>query len=581
MGEPIFDRLAALSPRILLPAAMAVFSALSITGMVGTSSTFDEGSHLASGYSILTRGDFRMDPIGPPLVKSLAALPLLLQEVRTPKDAEAWEGGRYFDYGFQFLYGSGNDPELLLSSGRLMILLLALALLPAAYFLARELHGPRGALITLVLATFSPNLLAHSHLVTLDLGFTLFCLLSVGAFTLLSRRVSWPRVLACGASLGLALSAKLSALILVPALTAATAAYLLAGGGWTFSKGASVFARPGRAGRWQSACLMLLVIGSLSLIVLWAAHGFRYRISPDPSFSAGWETLPWRSEALRAGTEAARKLRLLPEAYLHGIAQLQQVTQEEFSGRTSYALGAHSPNGWWWYFPLAFLVKTPPAALIFYLLGFYVLLRGGRSLWRGHAYLLAALLLFAVLSLMSKYDVGIRHILPLYPLLMVLAGSSHAVLPRGNVLAVLLACAAASGLLAARHPLAYFNSPSTALADRHLLLAESNLDWGQDLPGLKRWMESNGVPEIKLAYFGSASPRHHGIDHQVLPGYHLYTRYEAEFRRARDILPGDLVALSATNLRGVYLPRKDIYRLFWDLEPLAAIGHSILIYRIP
>jgi hypothetical protein len=166
-------------------------------------------------------------------------------------------------------------------------------------------------------------------------------------------------------------------------------------------------------------------------------------------------------------------------------------------------------------------------------------------------------------------------------MLMILAGGAARMVRRKAWLYVLLAGAISSGLLAAPHFLAYFNLPSTVIFERHEMLVESNLDWGQDLPGLKRWMDDNGVEEVKLAYFGSASPAHYGIRHQRLPGYNVYSSFEKEWPPARGVESGDWVAISATNLRGLYLSRKDAYERFLAEEPVAAIGHSILIYRIP
>ena len=94
-------------------------------------------------------------------------------------------------------------------------------------------------------------------------------------------------------------------------------------------------------------------------------------------------------------------------------------------------------------------------------------------------------------------------------------------------------------------------------------------------------MDDNGVEEVKLAYFGSASPAYYGIRQQRLPGYSVYSSFEREWPPAQEIESGDWVAISASNLRGLYLPRKDTYERFLDEEPVADVGPSILIYRIP
>jgi hypothetical protein len=127
------------------------------------------------------------------------------------------------------------------------------------------------------------------------------------------------------------------------------------------------------------------------------------------------------------------------------------------------------------------------------------------------------------------------------------------------------------------HYLAYFNELAGGPAHGWRYLVDSNLDWGQDLPGLKAWMDTRGVPRIKLSYFGSADPAYYGIDADLLPGYMA----PHPTRVTREVRPGDLVAVSATNLQGVYLDPADrpLMERFRSRKPLARIGYSIFIYR--
>ena len=109
------------------------------------------------------------------------------------------------------------------------------------------------------------------------------------------------------------------------------------------------------------------------------------------------------------------------------------------------------------------------------------------------------------------------------------------------------------------------------------MLVDSNLDWGQDLKRLAGWMRENGVARLKLSYFGSADPSYYGIDEEALPGY----RAPHATRVTREIRPGDVVAVSATNLQGVYLEPGDraLLARFRPLEPIGRAGWSILLYR--
>jgi len=181
-------------------------------------------------------------------------------------------------------------------------------------------------------------------------------------------------------------------------------------------------------------------------------------------------------------------------------------------------------------------------------------------------------------------QIGHRHLLPIYPFLFVAAGEAAARLwswrrPLGPLLAALLGAWYAGGTLRNHpHHLAYFNEIAGGPGNGWRVLVDSNLDWGQDLKRLARWMRENGVSRVKLSYFGSAAPSYYGIDAEALPGY---TAPHAT-HVTREIHPGDVVAVSATNLQGVYLEPEDraLLARFRDEEPIGRAGWSIRVYRV-
>jgi hypothetical protein len=150
--------------------------------------------------------------------------------------------------------------------------------------------------------------------------------------------------------------------------------------------------------------------------------------------------------------------------------------------------------------------------------------------------------------------------------------------PAGLVLASALALWYAGGTLRNHpHHLAYFNEIGGGPANGWRLLVDSNLDWGQDLKRLATWMRENGVPRLKLSYFGSADPAYYGIDAEALPGY----RAPHATHVTREVRPGDVVAVSATHLQGVYVDPEDraLLARFRGLPPIGRVGWSILVYR--
>jgi hypothetical protein len=463
------------------------------------------------------------------------------------------------------------------------------------YAWARELHGPAGAALALALATFSPTLLAHGHLVTTDAGVTALALLALWAFSRLVTRLTWARAVACGAALGAALAAKFSALFLLPSLPAswlarawlerrraATPPPCPNGGTGTASSppAASPGARPERSST-ARALLAAAIVAGMACTVIWGAYGFRARPSPDPAFQLDWRAVEGERGAVADGARFLARHGILPQGYPYGML----LSRARSRDRTAYAFGRYSTDGWWWYFPAAFLVKTPAPALLLYAWGLYAVLRGGRGGLARGCHLLAPLVIYWLVAMATPLNIGVRHLLPVHPLLAVVAGAVVAAPapPWRRRAAVLLAGAtAASCLWAAPYFIPFFNLPARAVFAPHEMLVDSNLDWGQDLGRLKRYLDAHGVGTIKLSYFGAASPRYIGLDHEVLPAANVSILCEKDHRLATALHRGDYVAISATNLVGASFPAefRDDLRAFREMEPHAVIGGSIFVHLL-
>ncbi len=600
------DRL--LGPRYerALPIAITIAILLSLPGIFAESPTYDEPYHLAAGYTSLVRRDFRLGPDHPPLLRMIAALPLVVQRVRWPADESLWASADAACFAHALFYQSGNDPDRLLRPARLVTLAWVAILQIVVFAWARALFGPIAGLVALVLVTFCPTLLAHGHLVTTDVGMAALALLALRAFSRMGTRPTWPGALGCGGLLGAALVAKFSALFLLPALLAThvirwclgrTRAARAAGAvhlstarprlGHDASRGGldAVAARalPRRRRLLSSVgTVCLVVLGAY--VTVWGAYGFRYRGSSDPAFQFDWAGLDGPGALLQAVT-FLRDHRVLPEAYLYGFALIEQRTRD----RASYALGRFSPDGWWWYFPFALLVKTPVATLLLYAWGL------GALLWRGSGelarvcHLVVPLALYWIAAVATPLNIGVRHLLPALPMMMILTGGlaprpgDPAPRWRGRTLAALLATTTAACLAAAPYFIPFFNLPSRLVFARHYMLADSNLDWGQDLRRLRRYMDRHGISAVRLSYFGSASPGNLGLAHEMLTSANVYLMCEKDLVMARALRPGDYVAISATNLVGASFPveARDELAAFRALKPVATIGHSIFVYRMP
>jgi len=561
---------------LLVLLALGLHAALALHTMSGNAATFDEGAHLPAGYTHLTLGDHRLNPEQPPLVKLLAATALLPARPVVKTDDLAWRTARQWEFGRRFLY-VWNDADRLLFLGRLPILGLTLVLIAAVALRARSLAGPVAGVIALGLATLSPELLAHGTLVTTDVALALFVFLTVAAFDRLTRRVTWGRWVATGLAAGAALAAKFSGLVLVPILLVLGAVAVVADRPLELALLGPARVVRGALARLRVVLVLLVGICGLALFVVWASYGFRGSLSPDPEVRArgraaleaptrGWE------EVLVGAADAG----LVPEAYARGLLFVMAHSE----GRRTFLLGRLSDHGFPHYFLVTFLLKTPVPLLLLVLLA---LVRIPRLPLRTAFVVWTPVAVYVVVTAGRSLQIGHRHLLPLLPFLLVAAGEAGASLarwrrPAGVVVVSLLGIWYAAGTLA-NHPyhLAYFNEIGGGPAQGWRWLVDSNLDWGQDLKRLKAWMVARGVEEVKLSYFGSSSPSYYGIHGERLPGYSA----PHPTRVTREIRPGELVVVSATNLQGVYLDAADqpLMERLRGLEPVGRVGRSIFVFR--
>jgi hypothetical protein len=312
----------------------------------------------------------------------------------------------------------------------------------------------------------------------------------------------------------------------------------------------------GRPAQLAAILLVAALHAILVVAIIWAFYGFRYTAFSDGDtaearFMDSWETLSQTPGVVAPTVGFAREHRLLPEAFLYGIAFVDRHTRARFA----FLDGEFGVTGWWWYFPYAFAVKTPLALFGLLALAGAAAIRAGPTA-RG-LYDTAPLWILLVVhwsaSLPLNTNVGLRHVLPTYPALFVLAGYAVRWLEwrrriLGPAVAVLALAFAVSSFAIRPDYLAYFNALVGGPTQGYRHLVDSSLDWGQELPGLAAWLEANGAGQTAyLSYFGSSSPMAWGVTARALPSYHEAPRSAQVFE-----LGGGLYCISATMLQGVY-----------------------------
>ena len=407
------------------------------------SQTWDEGDHIFTGYRSWTHGDYGLNPEHPPLVKLFVTLPLLWSQPKSP----ALEG-RFFKEdaflrGKEFLYQ--NDPDKILSRTRSAAAIFTLLTALAVFFGTREMFGTGAAFIALTLITFDPNLLAHGALITTDVGLACFMFLSVYLFYRFVKSPSALRLLAAGVAVGLVLAAKHTGLLVLPILFLLTICEIFG---------------PNRGGRALKLLGSLALIGLIGWVILWSTYRFRYEARPNglqlnPPLAAYVEGLK-TYEAWPIRTAA--RLHALPESYLYGLADVK-LTANYY---TSYLLGKVYAHNVWFYFPIAFLIKSTVGVLALFLLTLGVVATRRLNRGRELLFLLVPVIFYFIVALTVGMNIGVRHILVVYVFLYVLIGGAMCALIAKRrkwayAVGVLLLAHAASSLLAFPNYIAYAN----------------------------------------------------------------------------------------------------------------------------
>jgi len=483
------------------------------------SQTFDEPAHMYAGYSYWLRGDFGINPEHPPLVKLLATLPLLVSRPKYPEPLPIFFRAQSAFGGMTMMDQPGADAMLAHVRAAVSVFAFALGLL--VLLAAREMFGDRAALLALLLVVFDPLILAHGPLLGTDIGATCCIFGAVYAFYRYVGKPTYLRLGVCCLAAGLAFAAKHSAILVFPML-ALLGAYEVLLAPKEETQAQSPQSNLGRRALRMAAAYAVIV--AAAVVILWAFYGFRYAARPGgkqivPPSAVYLKDLHHPIEATAIGF--AERHHLLPESYLFGLTDVTILARD---GRPMYLFGKIYPEGKWFYFPSAFLIKMT--------IGFLLLLAlvpFARALWRKEhrrelVFLLLPPVIFFGTAMTAKVDIGIRHILPILPFLIVLvAGAAVALMRQGRAWAwavgILVALHVASSLHAYPNYLPYSNEAFGGPFRTYRVLADSNVGWGGGLKALDAYIAKNNIKQCWFAYEAFPDPKSFGIPCRQLPTF--------------------------------------------------------------
>lgn len=582
------------------------------------SGIMDELAHIPAGYGYVRYLDYRLNPEHPPIVKMLAALPLLFLKVNFPTNSLAWvdDVNGQWATGAQFLYESDNNADQIIKWARLGPMLITLTLALFVYIWSRELLGPLWALLPTAITALTPTVLAHGHYVTTDVGAALGTFVAIYYFVKYLNSPSRKHLVWAGIALGVALLMKFSTVLLIPFFIL-IALVLIAIDSYQTRKGADLKQRLQHllAQKWRygKALFFIFLIGFLVVYPLYFATTIHYPPAKQHSDTA------FILESFAGGPppagETCKPMRCLAELniwmsdkpFLRPIAQYMlgvlMVIQRSAGGNTAYFLGKVSAAGSPLYFPTVYALKEPlPVLILISTALIFSLWRIGKATVKRKTQftnyvkthlaefsMLSFVILYAAWSIKSPLNIGVRHLLPIMPFMYILAtagakkwvqqvnGTKRTI--KLGLISVLALWFLADVALAYPYYLSYFNE-FVGTKNGWRYVTDSNYDWGQDLKRLQGYVERNNIEKIAVDYFGAGSPTYY-MGEKAVP----WSSAKGDPRESGI----EWLAVSVNTIQGATAPKapgfernpEDEYQWLPNpTEPYARAGTSIFIYKL-
>ncbi|MDZ7799114.1 MAG: glycosyltransferase family 39 protein [Patescibacteria group bacterium] len=559
------------------------------------SQTIDEGPHISGGLSYLKTGDFRINPEHPPLVKELSTLPLLGLNISIPTDHESWHNYNQWDFGRQLIYHSSAWPDTIVFLARLFPIILGLILGFYIYRWAKEIFGFQSGLLALFLYCLSPNFIAHSHLVTTDTALALFFVLIIYYFGKYLKNPSKKILFVAAIVFALGFNTKYSAVLFIPVLI------FIYFWHWLVKKEKTKL-------RLKKFLLVFLVFFVITAATTFMLYGFEMKkpleeprvqklyqerqelidknlVKTQPLFIQPLVSLA--NPETKTGSfiyNFAKNISVPAYTYWRGFFS---VLSHNHWGHGAYLMGMTGTQGWWYYFIIAYLIKTPLTTVLLSLFVFILFVwkkiiknieipfwQKIKNIDFKYWLIIWPPLIYFLWSLTSHINLGVRHILPVYPFIFIGLSSLVSIKIRkrkrkiiyNTGLTLMIIYYLATNIMIFPFYLSYFNEAIGGPENGHQYLLDSNIDWGQDVKRLEKWLDKNNIKNYHTLLFGSLDSSYY-LDNQL-------SFPKNEEVRQNGISPGYYI-ISAGPL---FDPNGDWH---WPhkYKPINKIGYSIYIYQ--
>jgi len=566
------------------------YKGLKFEGMALTS---DEVSHIPAGFYYLKTKKYFINAEHPPLIKDIAAFPLLFFNFKLPSipEEKKYENIQW-EFGSSFLFGENNDPNLIAFISRTTVLLLNTFLVFLLYLLIKKIFNPLPALVFLFLLLFSPNFIGHSGLVVFDVPLSLFSLLAIFLFYLFLKNISenkeWQKPF-LGAILfaSFSLLTKFQGIFLFISLILGGFFYFLVSKKELFLK-----------------YLFLIFCFCLSVMIF---VGFFYGLHTTRMTLEGLKhqlSYSYPSEFPKIGKKILffiLDLNILPlnglVEYLIGVSMM--VSRVQGAWQSTYFLGNvyGSEGAGPLYFPILFLTKeTVPFLILFFLTLFSFLFslfsnpkEKFKKLIKNPFFFIVFffVIIYLLFSIPMRLNIGIRHIFPLTFLIYFLVSLKISCLKEENfsvlktnlnyfsIFSLCLPFILFSFFLNWPYFLSYYNFLVGGTKNGYQIATDSNYDWGgQDLKRLAKWVKEKKIQKIYLHIFSNARIE-----------YYLGESYQPFNIRFNPPPPsGSILAVSAFEMQNVNYDKNlpDFQKYFqFEKYQIDRIGTTIFIFQIP
>jgi len=547
-------------PTLICIAALAFMTLNCIFAIEKTSITADEVIHIPAGYYSLTAGEYRMNAEHPPVAKMVAAIPLLFFVPQDTGPADA--PGNFSERGAHFYNHFWDRNRIAFVSiwfwARAAMLIFAIALGALLFVTTRRWFGSTAAVFAILLFSLEPTILGHAKIVHTDIAAAFVYLLFFVVLYAYADRPTLRNATLLGLATGLALATKFSMVVLLPVL----AAYFLF----------HIWRRGVNSHPFLIAILVILIVNG----------AYRFRNPPLGPDEAWIHTVARQPQLVVRTIETLSHV--LPRDFLFGM---YVVSMHNSGGDSSSILGEYDYRGWWYYFPVAYALKTPLPLLVISVAALVWAIWSARRKDYACLRALLPLAIYTALVMSSSINIGVRHFLPAIPFLIMLAGAFlariHERMPKTGLAIAVVAIGLMSVETARAFPfyLSYMNQLKGNNPGWRYL-SDSNVEWGDAVPELVQFLKTKGITRVSGALLGGRLTLHfYGIEFVDLfaPPPLPETQYVA---LGASFLNGSTVAYGdSTNGRGTEQQRVNFFDAYRNLKPIAIFGNSIYLYETP